>query len=115
MLDTIRMIAYRAETAMVKLLTGFKVDFTAGRRLMQDLFDSQADILPDFDGQRLKIRVHRSARPATDRILAELLDRLNQTEFIYPGTKLQLVYEMHGPVHKSMENVSTEIPRDQDL
>lgn len=63
---------------------------------MQDLFDSQADILPETDRQRLRIRVHRSARPATDRLLKTLFERLNQAELIYPGTDLQLVYEMHG-------------------
>ena len=96
LLDTIKMIAYRAETAMVGLVTSPTVDSTAGRRLMQDLFDSQADILPDIARKRLKIRVHRSARPATDRLLAKLFENLNQAELIYPGTHLQLVYELHG-------------------
>ena len=96
LLDTIRMIAYRAETAMVRLIAGPTVDFTAGRRVMQDLFDSHADILPDKEGHRLTIRVHRTARPATDRILARLFEQLNQCELIYPGTQLQLVYELHG-------------------
>ena len=95
-LDTIRMIAYRAETAMVGLVTEATVNSTAGRRLMQDLFDSQADILPDTTTQKLRIRVHRSARPATDRLLTKLFDKLNQGELIYPGTQLQLVYELHG-------------------
>lgn len=94
LLDTIRMIAYRAETAMVGLVTDATLDSTAGRRLMQDLFDSQADILPDTTKQQLRIRVHRSARPATDRLLAKLFDNLNQGELIYPGTQLQLVYEL---------------------
>ncbi len=96
LLDTIKMIAYRAETAMVGLVTSSTVDSTAGRRLMQDLFQSQTDILPDNAGERLKIRVHRSARPATDRLLATLFDHLNQAELKYPGTQLQLVYELHG-------------------
>jgi hypothetical protein len=95
-LDTIRMVAYRAETAMVGLVTDATIDSTAGRRLMQDLFDSQADILPDTTKQQLRIRVHRSARPATDRQLAKLFDNLNQAKLIYPGTQFQLVYELHG-------------------
>lgn len=96
LLDTIKMIAYRAETAMVELVKSPVLDSTAGRRLMQDLFDSQADILPETASQRLRIRVHRSARPATDRLLTTLFERLNQAELIYPGTELQLVYELHG-------------------
>ena len=115
LLDTIKMIAYRAETAMVGLVTGPTVDSAAGRRLMQDLFDSQADILPDAASQQLRIRVHRSARPATDRLLGKLFDHLNQAELIYPGTKLQLVYELHSHAHQSTGNVSNEIPRGKDV
>jgi len=96
LLDAIRMIAYRAETAMVKLVTGPTVVSKAGRRLMQDLFTSHADILPDPHTQQLKVRLHRSARPATDRLLEKLLDHLNRAELSYPGTQLQLVYELHG-------------------
>ncbi len=111
-LDTIRMIAYRAETAMVGLVTDATVDSTAGRCLMQDLFDSQADILPDTARQRLTIRVHRSARPATDRQLAKLFNHLNQAKLIYPGTRLQLAYELHGlPSSIDRECVTLNSPR----
>ena len=45
LLDTVRMIAYRTETAMVGLLLGPRVDSVAARRLLQDLFVTEADIL----------------------------------------------------------------------
>ena len=96
LMDTVRMIAYRAETAMVRLVMQPGVDSTAGRRLMQDLFDSHSDILPDSERRRLNIRVHRSARPATDQLLLKLFEQLNRAEIIYPGTNLQLIYELHG-------------------
>jgi hypothetical protein len=114
-LDTIRMIAYRAETAMVGLVIGPSADFAAGRRLMQDLFDSHADILPDSIGQRLRIRIHRSARPATDRLLATLFDHLNQAELVYPGTQLQMVYELHKYAPEPASNVSLELPRGKEV
>ena len=43
------MIAYWAETAMVGLITGPNVDSSDARRLLLDLFVTEADILPSPD------------------------------------------------------------------
>ena len=67
LLDTVKMIAYRAETALCSLLAEQeKIKSAAARRLLQDLFVAEADIVPDKDGKRLIIQVHRSARPAAE-------------------------------------------------
>jgi len=104
LIDTVRMIAYRAETAMVQMVRCQTVDSAAGRRLMQDLFNYDADILPDQTAQRLLVRVHGSARPATDRQLATLFEDLNAAELMYPGTQLQLTYELVGLTSASAED-----------
>jgi transposase len=96
LLETIRMIAYRAETAMVPHLRDEHADTPAVRTLLQDLFRASADIIPEPDHKRLRVRIHRASRPATDRRLQRLLDLLNETETLYPGTDLQLVYELAG-------------------
>ena len=107
LLDTIKMIAYRAETAMVRLVTNSVVDSTAGRGLIQDVIDSQADILPETANHLLKIRIHRSARPATDRLITTLFERLNQAELVYPGAELKLAYELHRhDSSKSREHIT---------
>ena len=64
LMDTIRMIAYRAETAMIGLITSPTVDSPKARRLLQDLFVTEADILPDPENKKLKIRVHSASRLA---------------------------------------------------
>jgi len=104
LLDAIRMIAYRAETAMVPLLLDPHTDQPAARALLQDLFCSSADILPEPDRRILRVRVHRSSRPATDRRLQRLLDQLNETETLYPATDLRLVYELAGDPAPETEN-----------
>ncbi len=96
LMDTIRMIAYRAETAMVGLITGPTVDSSDARRLLQDLFVTEADILPDPENEQLNIRVHSASRPAANRALAQLFEHLNNAEVKYPGTEMRLVFELGG-------------------
>lgn len=102
LLDAVRMIAYRAETAMVPLLLDPHTDQPAARAILQDLFRTAADILPD--PQILRVRIHRSSRPATDRRLQRLFEQLNEAEMTYPGTDLRLVYELAGDPVAQTEN-----------
>lgn len=96
LMDTIKMIAYRAETTMTSLLMNQTVDSAAARRLLQDLFVTDADILPDPENNRLRIRVHNASRPSANRSLTQLFDRLNDAEVTYPGTEMKITYELVG-------------------
>ena len=110
LMDTIRMIAYRAETAMVGLITSATVDSSDARRLLQDLFVTEADILPDPENEQLNIRVHSASRPAANRALAQLFEHLNNAEVKYPGTEMRLVYELGGYTSPDMPKVSDNLP-----
>ncbi|NOR25505.1 MAG: hypothetical protein GQ542_14175 [Desulforhopalus sp.] len=90
------MIAYRAETAMAGMLLGPTVDTPEARQLLQDLFVSEADIIPDTVNKQLRVKVHAGSRPAVNKSLQELFEKLNESEIIYPGTDLQLTYEILG-------------------
>jgi len=94
LMDTVRMIAYRAETAMAGLLLGPTVNMSNARRLLQGLFVTDADILPDIENQCLRVRIHNASTPADNRSIAGLLDELNKAEIIYPGSNLRLAYEL---------------------
>jgi hypothetical protein len=96
LMDTIRMIAYRAETAMVGLLTGPTVDSPDARNLLQNLFQTEGDVLPDLENQKLNIRLHGASRPAANRALVQLFEHLNSAQVKYPGTELQMVFELGG-------------------
>jgi hypothetical protein len=96
LMDTVRMIAYRAETALAGLLVGPTVDFAAARSLLQDLFVTEADILPDPANKLLHVRVHGASRPAANRSLAQLFAQLNEAQVQYPGTDMRLVYELRA-------------------
>lgn len=94
LMDTVRMISYRAETAMAGLLKGPTVDMAAARRLLQDLYVTEADILPRPKENLLHVRVHNASRPAANAALAQLFDELNATEVCYPGTDMRMTYEL---------------------
>ena len=94
LIDTVNMIAYRAETAMAALLTSSTIDFPIARQLLQTLFVTEADILPDKAKNQLRIRVHSSSRPVSNKAIEKLFEQLNQTEINYPGTNLRLFYEL---------------------
>jgi len=94
LMDTVRMIAYRAETAMAGLLVDDKVDMPAARTLLQDLYKTEADILPEPDKGRLRLRIHGASRPAVNKVWKKLFEKLNESETKYPGTDLCLFYEL---------------------
>ena len=96
LMDSIRMIAYCAETAMSTLITGRTIDTPAARCLLQNLFTTEADICPDHKNKQLLVNVHRGSRPAADQALTKLFEQLNAAEINYPGTNMRLVYAFVG-------------------
>jgi hypothetical protein len=96
LLDTVKMIAYRAETAMVGIVREELARTDDARALLRDLFRSEADLFPDLTEGVLRIGVHPMANPRANRAIAHLLDHLNAADFTYPGTNLRLVYTLVG-------------------
>ena len=70
--DTVKMIAYRAESAMVALLRRHLRKEAEARALVRESLVSDADIEPDEHAKTLTIRIHRMANPSDD--TAALLD-----------------------------------------
>lgn len=92
LMDTVKMIAYRAETSMVGILKKSTMDMAASRRLLQDLYVTEADILPDSKNKVLTVRVHNASRPAANTALKRLFKELNSAKIYYPGTEMQMRY-----------------------
>lgn len=94
-LDTLRMIVYRAETALmppVAAALGQRPGESA-RCALKALFQTDASM--DADPAQGTLRVHflRLADPAHDRALEPLFKQLNDTRTTYPGTQLRLIYD----------------------
>ena len=92
--DTVKMIAYRAETAMVGLLRKHLTNEDEARALIRELFVSSADIMPNNEDDTLTIRIHRMACPAHDKAIAALLAELTQSNFRHPETNARMIYEL---------------------
>ena len=115
LLDTIKMITYRAETAMASSLLSPSVDFAAARTLLQNIFVTAADIIPDPDNKILLVRVHSASRPAANRAFEQLFTNLNEARVNYPGTDLRLFYELSGSRDGEVSKVSASFPAGQDF
>ena len=93
-LDTIKMIAYRAETGMCGLLREELGRVEDARPLVRDLFQRDANLYPEPEQRRLRVEIHHMTNPQADRVVAKLLEKLNTLQCVYPGTELTLHFTL---------------------
>ena len=93
-LDTIKMIAYRAETSMAEVLKEWMSKKDEARALLRDLFTMEADLLPNEQTKTLTVQVHHFTNPVSDQIIQKLAEHLNDTETLFPGTDIRLIFKM---------------------
>ena len=93
-LDTIKMIAYRAETALASSLREGMARSDDTRAVLREIFVTEADLIPDEGVGTLTIGLHHLTSRASDAAARFLAEQLNATETVYPGTNLRLVYKM---------------------
>jgi len=93
-LNVIKMICYRAETNIFEIITPhFQKSHNEGRMLIKQLFSTPADIIPDAIENTLTIGVNSLSTPRYNEVINELCVILNQSETIFPGTNLRLIYK----------------------
>ena len=93
-IDTIKMVAYRAETAMAQILRQKMTRHDDARSLLRAVYTTEVDINPDMQAKTLTIRLHPLANNSSDQAVRHLCDELNCTETVFPGTELRLIYEL---------------------
>ena len=93
-LDTIKMIAYRAETAMASVVRERLARSDDARALLRNIFHNEADLAPNLAAKTLTVRLHHLGQNAHDVAARHLCAELNATETLFPGTDLRLVYEI---------------------
>ena len=95
-IDTIKLIAYRAETALVELAREKIKRLDDARSLIRQLFRTEIDLFPDCLQKTLTVRLHPMSTQAHDEIVRHLCHELTSTETVFPGTDLCLIYEISG-------------------
>ncbi len=105
LLDTIKMISYRGETAIVTILREYVLKKDDARSIARQIFATDADMEPDYEKGVLKVVLHNMTNPMNNRYVIKLCDVLNDSETIFPGTNLRLIFD----------SVSNQIHRDQEF
>lgn len=92
--DTIKLAAYRAESALARLVEPFfNRHEEEARKLLKTIFKATADIIPDHRAGELRVRFHGLANPRSTRALSALCEIVNDRAAVYPDTTLRLVFE----------------------
>ena len=93
--NIIKMICYRAETTISLLVNGdiYKKQDEI-RSLVKSIINSKGDIVPDYLQKTLTIKIYALATPRDNRALEKLCEVLTDSETIYPGTELKLIYKL---------------------
>lgn len=93
-IDTIKMIAYRAETSMVSVIREKLGRSDDARSLLKQIFDTEVDLVPDLQENTLTVRMHHLTQAAHDEVARHLCEQLNATETIFPDTNLRIIFKV---------------------
>ncbi len=74
------------------------------RSLTRQIFQTDADIKPDYEKEELKVVLHNMTNPLHNRYVAKLCDVLNESETNFPGTNLRLIFDsVSCQIHRGQE------------
>ena len=95
LMNIIKMICYRAETAVANELAAYLLNAKDEKRmLVKQIIQNNADLLPDYENKTLTVVLHTLSAPRFNHAAAKLAELLNQTETNFPGTDLQMKFEI---------------------
>ena len=92
--DAIKMVAYRAETAMANFLRESLTRPDEARTLLCSIYKTEADLVPDYNNNTLTVRLHHLAQQRSDDAVLLLCAEINETQTVFPGTNLRMIFEL---------------------
>lgn len=96
-MNIMKMICYRAETAVANLSAPYlSREEDEKRKFVQQIIGSPVDMVANHQEKTLNITMYSLSAPRYNKALAELIKLLNDTETIFPGTDLRLFYKLHS-------------------
>ena len=96
-MDTIKLIAYRAETALVGTVREALARRDDARALLREIICTTADLRPDAAQKTLTVHLHPLGSALQTAAVHALAAELTATETIFPGTDLRLIFTLSGP------------------
>ena len=112
--DAIKMVAYRAETAMANFLRESLTRPDEARTLLCSIYKTEADLVPDYQNKTLTVRLHHLAQQRSDDAAALLCAELNETQTVFPRTDLRMIFELGNTKTPVKVSVSVEVGTSQN-
>ena len=94
-ISTLRIIAYRSETALANELRDIELT-KESRSILKDIFNTEADLELDEEDQCLTVKLHHLSNRKLSQAAKHLADRLNEAEQTFPGTQIKVRYCVIG-------------------
>lgn len=94
LMNILKIICYWAETAVANILTEHLKGATDEKRmLVKQIIQSHADIIPDYENKTLTVVLYSLSAPRFNHAAIKLAELLSQTESIFPGSELKLIFK----------------------
>jgi hypothetical protein len=95
-LSAIKLIAFRAENVMIRILLEHVPAYERADSILRDIFKGPADLVPNFEQRTLTVWLHPRAVRRHNEALRHLYTDLTATGTLFPGTDLRLIYDITG-------------------
>ena len=95
--NLIKVICYRAETSFAnELAPYFKQSVNQIREMLKSIIKLPCDISPDKTTNTLAITLYSLSNPRANEALSESQKLINQTQTLFPGTTLTLIFQQNN-------------------
>jgi hypothetical protein len=95
LMNVIKMICYRAESSVSQWIMPHLAKAENEKRMVvKQIINAKADLKPDYEFKTLTVTLHSLSAARFNIAARELAKLLSQTETIFPGTDLKMIFEI---------------------
>jgi hypothetical protein len=95
LMNVIRMICYRAESSVAQWIAPYLARSDDEKRMVvKQIMQSSADITPDYENKTLTVTLYALSAKRFNVAANELAMLLNETETVFPGTDLTMIFKI---------------------
>lgn len=94
LMNVIKMICYRAESAVASLLCPYLENAENEKRMVvKQIIESNADIIPNYQENTITVVLYSLSAPRFNHAVTNLAELLTQTETKFPGSNLRMIFK----------------------